>query len=135
MPPIRSPRLGAIEAEASIHPVQVKRPEILLAAGPPHSVVIHPTVYVGGVQITEHFEGRRRHSLIWMASLIGLKIVDLLLQLAGDRLIPIGLSIGKNGLVGLKLISNANHVNPPLGYQINPNNLVPRWHNHEPSLR
>jgi hypothetical protein len=110
---MRSPQLGAIEAEAAIHPVQFRGPEILLVAGPPHSVVIHPTVCVGGVQITEYFEGRRRHSLIGMALLIGLKLFDLLLQLAGDRLISIDFSIGKSGLVSLKLFSNASHAYSP----------------------
>lgn len=54
---MRSPQLGAIEAEGSIHTVQFRRPEIPLATGSPHSVVVHPTVWVGGVQIAKHFEG------------------------------------------------------------------------------
>lgn len=60
-----------------------------------HSVVVDAALNVGGVQIAEHLEWGWGISLFWVALLKLLQFTDLLLNLAGDSLITIGLSFCK----------------------------------------
>jgi hypothetical protein len=77
------------------------------------SVVVDPTVDIGGVEVAEDFKGRGRIGLLWMALLELLQFPDLLLDLGGDRLFPFGLGLRKGGSIGLELFSDGRHGTQP----------------------
>ena len=70
------------------------------------SVVVDPTVDIGGVEVAEDFKGRGRIGLLWMALLELLQFPDLLLDLAGDRLLTFRLGLGEGRAIGLELVSD-----------------------------
>jgi len=55
------------------------------------SVIVDAAVDVGGIEVTEHLEGRGGLGLLGMALLDLLQLLDLLLDLAGDRRLTFGL--------------------------------------------
>jgi len=77
------------------------------------SVVVDAAVDVGGVEVTKHLEGRRGLGFLGVALLKVLQFLDLLLDLAGDRLLTVGLGLGQGGAIGLELVSDRGHGTQP----------------------
>ena len=77
------------------------------------SVVVDAAVDVGGVEVTEDLKGRRGLGLLGVALLERLQLPDLLLDLAGDRLLTFGLGLREGGAIGLELLSDGGHGTRP----------------------
>ncbi len=60
-----------------------------------HSVVVDAALNAGRIQIAEHLKRGGGLRLLGMALLEGLQFSELLFDLAGDGLIPPGLSLGQ----------------------------------------
>jgi hypothetical protein len=73
------------------------------------SVVVDPTVDIGGIEITEHLQWGRSFCRIGMPLLIRLQFLDALYKLAGNGLIPFLLGISKFQAVALELFLNCGH--------------------------
>ena len=88
------------------------------------SVVVDPTVDIGGIEITEHLQWGRGFCCIGMPLLIRLQFLDALYKLAGNGLIPFLLGIGKFQAVALELFLNCGHGLERDGFWNGPQNLT-----------
>ena len=77
------------------------------------SVVVDAAVDVGGIEVTEHFEGRGGLGFLGVALLEILQLPDLLLDLGGDCLLAFRLGLGEGGAIGLELVSDGGHGTQP----------------------
>ena len=77
------------------------------------SVVVDAAVDVGGIEVTEHLKRRWGLSLLGVALLELLQFPDLLLDLAGGRLLTFRLGLGEGGAIGQELFSDSGHGTQP----------------------